>query len=388
MGSAFKSPSLPGRLLGILALLGLLFLGNAWVERPLLDQSATSFYGMDQYKEGVIISCGIYVILAVSLNLVNGFTGQFSLGHIGFYAVGAYVAAAVSTYGHAALFPSLPIDGSPIGVAQGAYPILTLCLIGGLAAAAVGFVVGLPSLRLRGDYLAIITLGFAQIIQVVIRNIKAVDGATSFTGISRGDTTILTPHLTSFFWVFLFAALTLWVSYGLRFSTHGLAFLAVREDEIAAEAMGIPTTRYKVTAFVLSAFFTGIAGALFALYQPSLSNDQFSFVRSIDTVVMVVLGGLGSISGVAIAAVLLTVLPEALRGIDQYRLVAYSLLLIILMLTRPQGIFGREELSRAWLRGQIAAVKGWFTRRPVPAPALASGSEVMTTARDRDDVDV
>ncbi len=386
--ASFKSPALPARLLGIVALLGLLFLGNLWVERPLLDQSVTSFYGMDQYKEGIIISCGIYVILAVALNLVNGFTGQFSLGHIGFYAVGAYVAAAVSTYGHARLFPGLPIDGSPIGVAQGAYPILTLCLISGLAAAAVGFVVGLPSLRLRGDYLAIITLGFAQIIQVVIRNIKAVDGATSFTGISRGDTTILTPHLTNFFWVYLFAALTLWIAYGLRFSTHGLAFLAVREDEIAAEAMGIPTTRYKVTAFVLSAFLTGIAGALFALYQPSLSSDQFSFVRSIDTVVMVVLGGLGSISGVAIAAVLLTVLPEALRGLDQYRLVAYSLLLIILMLTRPQGIFGREELSRAWLVGQMAAVRGWFTRRPPSAPALATGRDVMTMTRDRDDVDV
>lgn len=386
--AAFKSPALLTRLVGIVALVGLLFLGNLWVERPLLDQSVTSFYGMDQYKEDIIISCGIYIILAVALNLVNGFTGQFSLGHIGFYAVGAYVAAAVSTYGHTKLFSGLPIDGSPIGVAQGAYPILTLCLISGLAAAVVGYIVGLPSLRLRGDYLAIITLGFAQIIQVVIRNIKAVDGATSFTGISRGDTTILTPHLTNFFWVYLFAALTLWVSYGLRFSTHGLAFLAVREDEIAAEAMGIPTTRYKVTAFVLSAFFTGIAGALFALYQPSLSNDQFSFVRSIDTVVMVVLGGLGSISGVAIAAVLLTVLPEALRGLDQYRLVAYSLLLIILMLTRPQGIFGREELSRAWLRGQLAAVQGWFTRRPPSAPALATGSDVMTTARDRDDMDV
>ena len=353
-----------------------------------MDQSVTSFYGMDQYKEGIIISCGIYVILAVALNLVNGFTGQFSLGHIGFYAVGAYVAAAVSTYGHAKLFPGLPIDGSPVGVAQGAYPILTLCLISGLAAAAVGYVVGLPSLRLRGDYLAIITLGFAQIIQVVIRNIKAVDGATSFTGISRGDVTILIPHLTNFFWVGLFAALTLWISYGLRFSTHGLAFLAVREDEIAAEAMGIPTTRYKVTAFVLSAFLTGIAGALFALYQPSLSSDQFSFVRSIDTVVMVVLGGLGSISGVALAAVLLTILPEALRGIDQYRLVAYSLLLIILMLTRPQGIFGREELSRAWLWGQFAAVRRWLSRRPPRTPALATGSDVMTTTRDRDDVDI
>ena len=362
--SAFKSPTLLARVLGVAALLGILFAGNAWVERPLMDQSVTSFYGMDQYKEGIIISCGIYVILAVALNLVNGFTGQFSLGHIGFYAVGAYVAAAVSTYGHASLFPRLPIDGSPVGVVQGAYPVLLLCLIGGLAAAVVGFIVGLPSLRLRGDYLAIITLGFAQIIQVVIRNIKAVDGATSFTGISRGETTILTPHLTNFFWVFLFAALTLWVSYGLRFSTHGLAFLAVREDEIAAEAMGIPTTRYKVTAFVLSAFFTGIAGALYALYQSSLSNGQFDFTRSFDTIVMVVLGGLGSISGVALAAVLLTILPEALRDIGNYRIATYSLLLIVLMLTRPQGIFGREELSRAWLMGQIVAVKSWFSRRP------------------------
>ncbi len=386
--AAFKVPSLPSRLIGLFVLLVALFLGNAWVERPIIDQSVTSFYGMDTYKEGIIISCGIYIILAVALNLVNGFTGQFSLGHIGFYAVGAYVSAALSTYGHARLFPHLPVDGSPVGIVQGAYPILTLCLAGGLSAAVVGFIVGLPSLRLRGDYLAIITLGFAQIIQVVIRNIKAVDGATSFTGITRGDTTILTPHLTNFFWVYLFVALILWAALGLRFSTHGLAFLSIREDEIAAEAMGIPTTRYKVTAFVLSAFFTGIAGALFAQYQPSLSNDQFSFVRSIDTVVMVVLGGLGSVTGVALAAVLLTILPEALRGIDQYRLVAYSLLLIVLMLTRPQGIFGREEVSRVWLRGQWDAMRGWFTRRSLPTPALATGRDVMTTARDRDETEV
>ena len=168
--------------------------------------------------------------------------------------------------------------------------------------------------------------------------------------------------------MFLFAALTLWVSYGLRFSTHGLAFLAVREDEIAAEAMGIPTTRYKVTAFVLSAFFTGIAGALFALYQPSLSNDQFSFVRSIDTVVMVVLGGLGSISGVAIAAVLLTILPEALRGIDQYRLVAYSLLLIILDADPAPGDFwARGIIPRLAFGPDRGQCKSWFVRRPTPA---------------------
>lgn len=347
------------KLLGIAILLPLLYGLNQWIEGPKFNQ----------YNEGIVIFCGINIILAVALNIVNGFTGQFSLGHIGFYAVGAYVAAALSTYGHDRLFSHLPTDGSAVGVLAGAYPIVVLCLAGGLAAAVIGLLVGLPSLRLRGDYLAIITLGFAQIIQVVIRNIKAVDGATSFNGITRGGETIATPHLTNFFWVYLGVSIVIWVAYSLRFSTHGLAFLAVREDEVAAEAMGINTTRCKVIAFVLSAFFTGVAGALFSHYTPSLSNDQFSFVRAIDTVVMVVLGGLGSISGVAIAAVLLTVLPEALRPIAQYRLVAYPLLLVILMLTRPQGIFGQGELSRDWLRGQVQAVRGWFRRPLAPSPA-------------------
>ena len=345
------------------------------------------------YYEDILIRCGLAIILAVSLNIVNGFTGQFSLGHIGFYMIGAYVAAAMATYGHAHLFPRLPTDGSAVGIVAGAYPILACCLTAGLVAALVGFVVGLPSLRLRGDYLAIITLGFAQIILVIVRNIRAVDGATSFTGLpvaiqDQAMARMSTPHLTNLFWVFLVAGVVLWVSYGLRFSVHGLAFLAVREDEIAAEAMGINTTRYKVLAFVLSAFFTGIAGALFAFYQSSLSNESFRFERSVDTVVMVVLGGLGSISGVAIAAVLLTVLPEALRPIAEYRLVVYPLLLVILMLTRPQGIFGREEIGRAWLRGQGNAIKGWFRRRPPAEPALATGREVMTTARDRDDTEL
>lgn len=347
----------------------------------------------DQYKEDILIRCGLAIILAVSLNIVNGFTGQFSLGHIGFYMVGAYVGAALSTYGHVHLFSNLPTDGSPVGILEGAWPVLATSLAGGLAAGAIGFLVGLPSLRLRGDYLAIITLGFAQIILVIIRNIKAVDGATAFTGlpVASQDPSfphVATPHLTNLFWVFLIAALVLWVAYSLRFSMHGLAFLAVREDEIAAEAMGINTTRYKVLAFVLSAFFTGIAGALFAHYQSSLSNESFRFERSIDTVVMVVLGGLGSISGVTIAAVLLTVLPEALRPIAEYRLVVYPLLLVILMLTRPQGIFGREEIGRAWLLGQVNAVRGWFIRRPIATHALETGRDVMTTARDREETDI
>lgn len=362
-------PRIPGQarlLLGAVAVVLALLALNAWVERPVMDPNAASFYGMDRYKETIIVFCGINIILAVALNIVNGFTGQFSLGHIGFFAVGAYVSAALATYGHGRLFPSLPLDGHAVGVAQSAYPLLVLCLVGGLCAAAVGYVVGLPSLRLRGDYLAILTLGFAQIIQVVILNAPQVYGSTTFNSITRGSDTIFIPHLTNFFWVYGVAAIALWVSYSLRFSTHGLAFLSVREDEIAAEAMGINTTKYKVIAFVLSAFFTGVAGALFAQYQTSLSSEQFSFMSGINIVVMVVLGGLGSISGVALAAVLLTILPEALRGLpdgEQYRLVIYPLLLILLMLTRPQGIFGREELSKTWLRGQFQVVYGWLRGR-------------------------
>jgi branched-chain amino acid transport system permease protein len=313
------------------------------------------------YLENILVLTGINIILAVALNVVNGFTGQFSLGHVGFYAVGAYVAAAMATYGHDKLFPMLPVDGTPVSALKAAYPIIFMMICSGIVAALIGLLVGLPSLRLRGDYLAIITLGFAQIIQVILRNMKVIDGATSFTGIDRGDHLLLTPHLTGIFWVYFVAAVVIWIAYGLRFSTHGLAFLAVREDEVAAEAMGINTTNYKVTAFVISAFLTGVAGALFGLYSSSLSNDQFSFMRGIDIVVMVVLGGLGSISGVTIAAIFLTGVPEILRPIAQYRLVVFPLLLILLMLTRPQGIFGQLELSKAWFWGQVNAVRGWFS---------------------------
>lgn len=374
-----KIPLLVRAFVSLAVVLGVLFGLNAWIEGPTFNL----------YYEGIIVACGIAIVLAVALNIVNGFTGQFSLGHIGFYAVGAYVAATVSTFGHDRFFHGLPTDGSSVGIAQGAGPLLALCLIGGLCAAVLGFVVGLPSLRLRGDYLAIVTLGFAQIIQIVIRNTHTPDfnGAMAFTGPSRGDTIIHIPHLTNFFWVYAVAALAIWVSYSLRFSVHGLAFLAVREDEVAAEAMGINTTKYKVTAFVLSAFFTGIGGALFGLYQSQLSNTQFTWDRSIDTVVMVVLGGLGSISGVTIAAVLLTVAPEALRSADQYRLVIYPLLLVILMLTRPQGIFGRAELGRDWLLGQVGVIRGWFGGRRGRQPALATGPDVMTTARDREETE-
>jgi branched-chain amino acid transport system permease protein len=300
----------------------------------------------------VVMLSGIAIIMAVSLNLINGFTGQFSIGHAGFQAVGAYVSAALTVYGHGMLFPFLPANGTLApgiaGFFVGAPAMLISMLVGGLVAAAIGYVVGLPSLRLRGDYLAIVTLGFGEIIRVAVENTDAVGGPRGFTGNRALGVDI--PGLTNFFWVYLMVLVVILVSRNLRFSVYGLSYLSVREDEVAAQAMGINTTRVKVNAFVLGAFFAGVAGVLFAHYERSVLTTSFGFVRSFDFVTMVVLGGLGSITGSVLAAAVLTALPEILRSslgaeFNQYRLVTYALLLIILMLVRPQGIFGRGELS-------------------------------------------
>lgn len=300
----------------------------------------------------VVMLCGIAIIMAVSLNLINGFTGQFSIGHAGFQAVGAYVSASLTVYGHDRLFPFLPKNGdfsSPLySLLSGGPAMLLSLLVGGLVAAGIGYLVGLPSLRLRGDYLAIVTLGFGEIIRVVVENLDAVGGPRGFSGDLVSGVQV--PALTNFFWVYGIVLVVILVSRNLRFSVHGLAYLSVREDEIAAQAMGINTTTIKVKAFVLGAFFAGVAGALFAHYERTILITSFNFVRSFDFVTMVVLGGLGSITGAALAAVVLTALPEVLRyslgpQANQYRLVVYALALVIMMLVRPQGIFGRGELS-------------------------------------------
>ncbi|MBB6051671.1 branched-chain amino acid ABC transporter permease [Armatimonas rosea] len=308
----------------------------------------------------VVMLCGIAIIMAVSLNLINGFTGQFSIGHAGFQAVGAYVAASLTVYGHDKLFSFVPKDGNfstmvvgglklPIySLLSGGPAMLASMLIGGLVAAGIGYLVGLPSLRLRGDYLAIVTLGFGEIIRVIVENLDVVGGPRGFSGDLK--TGIQVPALTNFFWVYGTVLVVILVSRNLRFSVHGLSYLSVREDEIAAQAMGVNTTTVKVKAFVLGAFFAGVAGALFAHYERTILITSFNFVRSFDFVTMVVLGGLGSITGAALAAVVLTALPEVLRytlgtEANKYRLVVYALALVIMMLVRPQGIFGRGELS-------------------------------------------
>ena len=303
----------------------------------------------------VIMLSGIAIIMAVSLNIVNGFTGQFSIGHAGFQAVGAYASAAFTVYAHNAFFSHLPLNGvmpnTMAGMLAGAPAMVLAMILGGCVSALVGYIVGLPSLRLRGDYLAIVTLGFGEIIRVIVENTDAVGGPRGFAGqFFEGQGKIAIPGIANFFWVYGTVIAVVLVAYRLRFSVEGLKYLSVREDEIAAQAMGINTTQVKVKAFVLGAFFAGVAGALFAHFDQNVQTTSFGFVRSFDFVTMIVLGGLGSITGAVLAAVVLTALPEILRNslgpqFNEYRLVLYAALLIILMLTRPQGIFGRGEFS-------------------------------------------
>ena len=280
---------------------------------------------IDPYFLDVLTGIGINVILAVSLNLVNGYTGQFSLGHAGFMAVGAYLSAAVSLF----LGPKLLGAGGGSAFQQSSL-FLGALVAGGLSAAFAGLLVGVPSLRLKGDYLALVTLGFGEIIRVTFQNIEVLGGALGMNGI---------PAYTSIFWVLAFVAITVFVVTCLVNSTYGRGFLATHDDEIASEAVGLNTTRYKIVAFVIGAFFAGVAGGLYGHFKMTITPTGFDFTKSIEIVVMVILGGMGNTTGVILAAVLLTLLPEVLRPVAEYRMVIYSFLLIVLMLARPQGLF-------------------------------------------------
>ena len=300
-----------------------------------------SEFSLNLYYQGILFAILVNVMLASSLNLVNGFCGQFSLGQAGFMGIGAYVSAMSSLN-----FAPVP---APFEILN--FPIYALA--GGLAAAAAGWLVGMPSLRLRGDYLAIVTLGFGEIVRVILLNLESVGGARGLIGIPGA--TDFTATLHAAFW----AGATVLLLRRLIDSSYGRGFLSVREDEIASECMGINVTRTKVTAFVISSFFAGAAGSLFAHFNNFLNPATFSFVKSVDVVIMVVLGGMGSLSGSVFGAIIVTILPEALRplqrliGID-LRMVIYSLTLIVLMIWRPQGVFGDFDLKRLW-RGRRAA---------------------------------
>lgn len=289
-----------------------------WLLLGIAIAVAASYFSpqFNRYYLGVVIDVGIAIILATSLNLINGHTGQFSLGHAGFMAVGGFFSASVSL--HAG------------GMIDAFWYFPAVLIAGGLLSAGVGLLVGVPSLRLRGDYLAIVTLGFGEIIRVVAQNTEAIGAASGLKGI---------PKLTNLGWTFGFAAITIYAISSLVNSTYGRAFIAVHDDEIAAESNGVDTTRTKVTAFVTGAFFAGIAGGLYAHHKQFLSPTGFDWLKSIDIVVMVILGGMGRTVGVIAAAILLTLMPEFLREFSEYRMIIYAMLIILLMLLRPAGLF-------------------------------------------------
>jgi branched-chain amino acid transport system permease protein len=280
-----------------------------------------------EYFSHLLLNSGIFIILAVSLNLINGICGQFSLGHAGFWAVGAYTGAAYGVYFAPDFLPDF-------------VNLFISCGIGFLTAALSGVLIGVPCLRLRGDYLAIATLGFGEIIRIVIMNMDAVGGPRGFTNI---------PLWSNLFWVYAWVVITILVIANILRGTHGRAIISIREDEIAADSMGIYTFKYKTMAFVLGAGFAGLAGALFAHAQQFLHPNGFTFMWSVIILLMIILGGLGSITGSVVGAVILTFLPEMLRfmgeTISQWRMVIYSVLLILLMLMRPTGIFGKHEFN-------------------------------------------
>ena len=283
------------------------------------------------YNYQIVILVGINIILAASLNLINGITGQFSIGHAGFYAVGGYTSASLVYYGGTSI---RAFTGFLPPIAQNAVLLLLGLLAAAVAAGLAGLAVGIPSLRLRGDYLAIVTLGFGEIIRVFILNIDAIGGSRGFSGI---------PQLSNFFWVYLVVLITIVTIRNLIRSSYGRAFVSIRDDEIAAEAMGVDTTRFKVLSFVISSMFAGIAGGLFGHFTMYLHPNSFQFTTSFYIIIMIVVGGLGSIEGSVLGAVLVTVSLEVFRGFGGFRLVNFAILLILIMIYRPQGLVGKRH---------------------------------------------
>lgn len=284
-----------------------------------------------RYQMGILVLICINIILAVSLNVTVGCLGQITIGHAGFMSVGAYTAALVSKS----------------GVLTGISGYIIALIIGGVVAGIIGIMIGIPALRLNGDYLAIITLGFGEIIRVLIEYFDFTGGSQGLRGI---------PKFNNFHLIYWIMVVSVVLMYSIMTSRHGRAVLAIREDEIASSASGINTTYYKTFAFALSAIFAGIAGGIYAHSLGILGAKQFDYNYSINILVMVVLGGMGSFTGAILAAIVLTFLPEVLREFSDYRMIVYSLILILMMIFRPKGLLGREEF-------QLSKVLGWIVKK-------------------------
>ena len=317
-----------------------LLVGNLLVEGRVISS----------YYAKVIVLIGINIILTVSLNVATGYLGQLPLGHAGFMAVGAYASAIFLTH------TSIPIGiAFPIGIA-----------LGGIVAGIVGILIGIPALRLKGDYLAIITLGFGEIIRVILLNIDSVLGFKLTYGAASLKNI---PKETSFFSTYLCVGIVCFLIHAMMKSRHGRAILSVRENEIAAESCGINLTYYKTLGFTASAFFAGVAGALYASYLGILNPSGFGFMKSIEILVMVVLGGMGSMLGSVVSATVLTAVPEMLRAFSDYRMIVYSLLLIVVMIFKPSGLLGQYDFSLS------RTLESIFRRKPTRPPAEAANAE-------------
>ena len=283
------------------------------------------------YFKGILMSCCFAIIMSTSLNLTIGVLGQLTLGCCGFEAIGAYVAALTSKYMVAA---GIAIDPTA--------RFLLTTLIGGVVACVFGILIGIPALRLHGDYLAIITLGFGEIIRVIIQNLKVAGGMGLDKG-AAGQALIGIERTANLYVVFWIMVVTVVVLFMFGRSRYGRAVKAIRDDEIAAGASGLNTTYLKVLVFAISAFFAGIAGGIFAQYIGSLNPAMAGWLQSINYVIMVVFGGMGSLTGSIVSAIALTILPELLRAFSTYRMLVYSVALVLIMIFRPQGIFGKQQ---------------------------------------------
>ncbi|GJN63980.1 MAG TPA: branched-chain amino acid ABC transporter permease [Candidatus Faecalibacterium intestinipullorum] len=297
---------------------------------------------LSTYQNKVLLLVGINIILAVSLNVATGYLGQLPLGHAGFMAVGAYTCALFTKYS------PLPENLNGLSFALG-------LALGALMAGLFGVAIGIPALRLTGDYLAILTLGFGEIIRITLNNIDDVLGYDLFYG-AKGLKNI--PKYSNYWTVFVCVVITCFAIHAMMKSRHGRAILAIRDNEIAAESCGIQTTYYKVMAFSFSAAFAGLAGGLYACYLGVLDPSSFGFMKSIEILVMVVLGGMGSMLGSILSASVLTILPEALRSFADYRMVIYSLVLVFMMIFRPGGLLGSYDFSLSRIIEKVMNRKG------------------------------
>lgn len=296
---------------------------------------AVPYYGFSPYIMRIIILTGIYTILASSLNLLTGFTGQVSLGHAAFYGIGAYASALIA------------ID---LGM-----PYMVSLIMAGVIAGLAAFLIGVPTLKLEGTYLSIVTLGFCEIMRLVELNwMDVTRGPLGLPGIPCPEIFgfAIDTDTRYYYLIIILVFICLITIHNIINSRTGRALISIKEDELASEAMGVNTFKYKMIAFTTSAFFAGIAGSFYAHYVTYIDPQSFTFDESIQILSMVILGGMGSIPGAIIGAVILVSVPELLRSVQEYRMVIYGLVLVIMMLTRPQGILGDIKISK-WMKKRL-----------------------------------